>query len=339
MDARRAEEAMIKERTTTVAPVWPGWRNPASTSGQIYAAVHRGAFFKDGRVVEAENSVPAIRRADALGCDMVEVDVHFTRDGHAVVIHDPTLDRTTEAKGIVVEHDLADLTSLPLVHPESREPFDATLPALEEIFEALGDRMMINVECKTGISAIPKVASIAAASGVLDQVTVKTACSRRDELVAVAKVLEDCDKQVDYIPVVEDTMADLVFLRELYGRLSPSCIECLVGFPKDRSGYPGYYQRGLTMDGGPLFSRAARRLAQQHNTRLFLNTLYYDPRIDATQWNGGRHDELARIAPDSVFGFWIAHGATVLQTDEPEYLLSWLCQAGFREGSSGNASA
>ena len=60
------------------------------------AIAHRG-----GAALAPENTIPAFERAAALGVDAIECDVHVSKDGEVVVIHDPTLDRTTDAHGAV----------------------------------------------------------------------------------------------------------------------------------------------------------------------------------------------------------------------------------------------
>ncbi|MGB4916244.1 MAG: glycerophosphodiester phosphodiesterase family protein, partial [Propionicimonas sp.] len=65
---------------------------------------HRGA-----RRQAPENTLPAFRRAVELGAEGVEFDVQLSADGIPVVIHDETLDRTTDGHGRVVDHTLAQL--------------------------------------------------------------------------------------------------------------------------------------------------------------------------------------------------------------------------------------
>ena len=74
----------------------------------LYAA-HRG-----GALLWPENSMLAFRNALAMGADFLELDVHLSRDGEVVVIHDPTLDRTTTGTGPVRDHTLAELQDLRL---------------------------------------------------------------------------------------------------------------------------------------------------------------------------------------------------------------------------------
>lgn len=68
---------------------------------------HRGASAE-----APENTMPAFERAVALGADAIELDVHLAADGEVVVLHDPTLDRTTTGHGPVAAHAAAELARL-----------------------------------------------------------------------------------------------------------------------------------------------------------------------------------------------------------------------------------
>src|SRR5436309_1394238 len=94
---------------------------------------HRGA-----RGHEPENTVRSVRRAMELGANGIEVDVYFV-DGELIVIHDDTLDRTTNGHGPVVEQSLDFIRSLDAGKGEK-------IPTLREIFDAVDRRAFINVE-------------------------------------------------------------------------------------------------------------------------------------------------------------------------------------------------
>lgn len=68
---------------------------------------HRG-----GRGLMPENTLEAFRHADSLGVDVLEMDLHASADGHLVIIHDATVDRTTNGSGRVDSLTLAQLTAL-----------------------------------------------------------------------------------------------------------------------------------------------------------------------------------------------------------------------------------
>src|SRR3982074_3824193 len=72
-------------------------------------AAHRG-----GSLLWPENSLLAFRNAIALGADFIEFDVHLSRDGEVMVIHDPTLERTTDGQGAVRDRTVAELKALRL---------------------------------------------------------------------------------------------------------------------------------------------------------------------------------------------------------------------------------
>src|SRR5262245_13772350 len=99
---------------------------------------HRGASAE-----APENTLAAFRRAVALGIEYIELDVHLSRDGHVVVIHDVTLERTTNGYGKVQEQTLAQLQQWDAGYrfsPDSGEtfPFRATgltVPTLAEVFQ------------------------------------------------------------------------------------------------------------------------------------------------------------------------------------------------------------
>jgi glycerophosphoryl diester phosphodiesterase len=72
-----------------------------------WVVAHRG-----GTDLAPENTMEAFRRAEALGVDVLEMDLRVTADGALVVIHDSTVDRTTNGHGLVAELSLAQLQAL-----------------------------------------------------------------------------------------------------------------------------------------------------------------------------------------------------------------------------------
>lgn len=81
----------------------------AEAGSVVQIAAHRG-----GALLWPENSVRAFRNALVLGADLLEIDVHLTSDGEVVVIHDPTLERTSTGTGAVGAARLADLSHVRL---------------------------------------------------------------------------------------------------------------------------------------------------------------------------------------------------------------------------------
>lgn len=102
---------------------------------------HRGASAH-----APENTLAAFELALAQGADGIELDVKLSADGHAVVIHDATVDRTTDGHGRVRDMSLADLRTLDAGAFFAEKYRGEKIPTLEEVFDALGKRLFINVE-------------------------------------------------------------------------------------------------------------------------------------------------------------------------------------------------
>ncbi len=112
-----------------------------TTQPQIFA--HRGA-----NAVAPENTLPAFEKALELEADGIELDVQATADGALVVLHDFSLSRTTTATGLLRAHTLAQLADVD-AGVLFNESFAGTpIPTLEQVFDLVGKRCIVNVEIK-----------------------------------------------------------------------------------------------------------------------------------------------------------------------------------------------
>ena len=111
---------------------------------EIYA--HRGAS-----CCAPENTLPAFALAAKLGADGIELDVHLTKDDQLAVIHDETVERTTNGQGWVKDFTLAELQKL-CANNGMPGFADAYVPSLEEVLKLVRPtKMKVNIELKTGI--------------------------------------------------------------------------------------------------------------------------------------------------------------------------------------------
>ena len=94
-----------------------------------------------------ENSLAAYRNAIALGADGIELDVELTSDGKLLVMHDDTLDRTSTCSGCVSAYTLAAARQCALVDGHG-EPTDERPPTLAQVYAALPEDALVNVELK-----------------------------------------------------------------------------------------------------------------------------------------------------------------------------------------------
>lgn len=119
---------------------------------QIWA--HRGAS-----AYAPENTMEAFELALTQGADGIELDVQLTADGEVVVIHDETIDRTSEHSGSVKDFYLKDLRALHFnrLHPEYT---GAKIPMLSEVLDfMLSNQMVLNIELKNSIVSYPQLES------------------------------------------------------------------------------------------------------------------------------------------------------------------------------------
>ncbi len=104
---------------------------------------HRGAS-----AYAPENTLAAFQLAFELGADGIELDVSLTRDGIPVVIHDDTVDRTTNGHGAVNRMTLAQLQQLDASNQMEKYRSEK-IPTLEEVLCAVGKRGLVNIEIKS----------------------------------------------------------------------------------------------------------------------------------------------------------------------------------------------
>jgi len=113
----------------------------------VLKIAHRGA-----KAYEPENTLQAFQKALDLNSDGIELDVHLSADEHIIVIHDETIDRTTNGKGLVNDFTLAELKSY-LIDGKYQ------IPTLIEVFDLIEKRCLINIELK-GLGTANKVVEL-----------------------------------------------------------------------------------------------------------------------------------------------------------------------------------
>ena len=113
---------------------------------------HRGAS-----MYAPENTIAAFELAVEMGADAIELDTMLTADGPPLVIHDQSLERTTNGSGSVASKTVAEITLL-----DAGSAFDARfagekIPTLEEVFATVGHKILINVELKNYASPFDRL--------------------------------------------------------------------------------------------------------------------------------------------------------------------------------------
>jgi glycerophosphoryl diester phosphodiesterase len=121
---------------------------------------HRGASG-----YSPENTISSFEKAVSLICDMAELDVHLCGSGELVVIHDDTVDRTTNGSGKVSTLLLKEIKNLKI-------GFNETVPTLNEVLSRLRNRIMLNIELKGAGTAKPVFKEINNSGWARDQLLI-----------------------------------------------------------------------------------------------------------------------------------------------------------------------
>lgn len=125
-----------KQQIEKIVPYWAG-------KFPILVVAHRG--FSGAA---PENTLIAFRKGIEVGSDMIELDVHLTRDGEIAVIHDETLERTTNGKGRIVDHTLQELKKLDAGSSFGPQFAGEKIPTLKEVLDLAKGRVPVNIEIK-----------------------------------------------------------------------------------------------------------------------------------------------------------------------------------------------
>ena len=118
---------------------------------RVSVTAHRGAGS-----LEPENTLRALQRAIDLGADQIEIDVQLTKDGHLILMHDPTVDRTTNGSGKIADLTLAEIRQLDAGSGER-------VPTLDEALALVKGKVTLQIELKGPGTAAPVVRTIEAA--------------------------------------------------------------------------------------------------------------------------------------------------------------------------------
>jgi glycerophosphoryl diester phosphodiesterase len=257
-------------------------------SNYVFVTAHRG----DWRYAP-ENSLPAIEKAINMGVDIIELDVQRTKDGQFILMHDPTLDRTTTGEGDIVEWTLDSIQTLRLKNGCAIRTKEK-VPTLEEALLLMKGRILVNID--KADRYFDEVYILLEKTGTTKQVIMKGGKPVEEVKKQFGKYLD----KVIYMPIVnldkEDAEKQIqAFLKEL----KPLAFELL--FVDDANSLP---------------KQIKPQLAGQ--SLIWYNTLW-------DTMAGGHDDDRSLENPDVGYGYLIdTLGATMIQTDRPAYLIDYL---------------
>lgn len=254
----------------------------------VIVVAHRG----DWRYAP-ENSIAAIEHSIAVGVDVVELDLQLTKDSVLIVMHDATLNRTTNGKGPIAQWTLDSIRTLKLKNGCGIRT-KHTVPTLEEALIAAKGKVLINLDKADRYFNL--LMPILQKTGTTRQIIMKGPKPSDEVITEFGPYLKD----VIYMPVVklDDSNAQELMNGFING-LQPAAYELV--YASDNNDLPLKYKELL-----------------KGKSLIWYNTL----------WDtlcGGHDDDLSLEDADASFGYLIdTLGARIIQTDRAEHLLHYL---------------
>jgi glycerophosphoryl diester phosphodiesterase len=255
----------------------------------ILVTAHRGDWRN-----APENSLQAYKLAIAMGVDCIEVDLNKTSDGVIVIMHDGTIDRTTDGKGKPADYTLEQLKKFHLRNGLGIVTRH-TIPTLEEVMLLAKGKVLVNLD--KSLPYYNEAFQILKKTGTLRQAIFKTDVPYQDLHTKYSSILDS----ITFMAVVNlDKPNGRQIINDYQKTMKPVAFELI--FQKDTSAI-------LTNNA----------FIQANGAKVWINSLW--PSL-----NGGHADDMAveEFNTKDSWDWIIAHGATIIQTDRPKELLSYL---------------
>lgn len=260
---------------------------PLEDESQVWVAAHRGQW-RD----YPENSLPGILQAAKDGAEVIEIDIKRTKDGHLVLVHDATVNRTTNGTGRVEDLTLAQVKDLRLREGQGNGPAPATdlkVPTFTETLEAVkGQNILLNLD--KGWEYREQLMAELEAADMVDYGLFKGAPNAEEANAFMAAY-----PQAQYMHIINDgQVGDFA----KFTTHMPDAIEVAFNTMDDAQAQPEYLA------------------AIEAQTDLWLNSM----------WNsvgGGYTDEASLRDPDLGWQALVDMGADVIQTDDVRMINAW----------------
>jgi glycerophosphoryl diester phosphodiesterase len=261
-------------------------------SPHVMVVAHRGDQFG-----APENSLAGFENCARWGVDILEIDLRRTSDGHWVVIHDRTLERTTTGQGPVDSHTLEEIQRLRLRDRDGR-PTEHRVPTLAEVLELARGRTLVYLDkTEDHIDAVhAEVERLRATDYVLYY--------GRKPLAELQERYGALLDRITYLPKAGEGTGDLRKYLDQFAARRP--LAFILDFRDEQS---------------PVLAEVQRM--RRAGARIWASPLW-------PNYAGGRTDEAALVDPDANWGWLLDQGVSMICTDRPKELIDFLRQRGRR---------
>ena len=251
-----------------------------------------------------ENSIPAIESIIRMGVDMMELDVKMTKDSVMVLMHDKTINRMTNGKGLVSDFTYDSLMTFNMKRAHNVTTDSIKVPTLRQAFECCKDRILINVD--HAHNYYKEIVELAEEMGMTGQVLMKG----KKSIDQVAADMAPYKNNLLYMPIID------------------------INKEKGQQLFYDYVNRGVVpmafevcwQENGEEMEKCVAEIKKM-GSKLWVNTFW--PSVCG---GFGNDDDAALDAADpaDVYGQYVEMGASLIQTDRPELLIKYLESIGRR---------
>ncbi|MDY5241751.1 MAG: glycerophosphodiester phosphodiesterase family protein [Alistipes senegalensis] len=262
----------------------------------MLVASHRG----DWRTFP-ENSLPAIRSAIDKGVDIIEIDLKMTSDSVLILMHDASIDRTTTGRGRVCDITFDSICKVSLRAGQGA-PTHWKVPTLEEALLLCKGRAVVNID--QGFQFYDRIHPLLERTGMLGQTLIKGRLAASEVESVFSAYSENCL----FMPIINFGKKHHDEILRSYRQLPTPLLAYEVCWSKYTPKVKQFMQEVIA--GG---------------SKLWVNSLW-------PSQNGGLCDDAAIEGdPAAVYGKLVDMGATLIQTDRPELLISYLRSRGLHD--------
>lgn len=261
-------------------------------SKKVLVVAHRGDWRN-----APENSLQAFQNCIDMGVDMIELDLHMSKDSVLFIMHDGTVDRTTNGHGKVSDLTSDELRKLRLRAGHGIVTSHA-IPTFEEVLNLCKGKILINVD--KGYEYFSEAYALMEKTGTTRQIVIKSGHS-------IDKVLRENGEVVSkviYMPIINFNKKGAEAEINACASVRPVAIECCFGKADAEVEH-------------------LLALVRQNGSKVWINSLW--PSL-----NGGHDDDRAveQGEPDEAWGWILKQGAALIQTDRPAQLIQYLKKKG-----------
>ncbi|MEO3407755.1 glycerophosphodiester phosphodiesterase family protein [Mucilaginibacter sp. CAU 1740] len=261
-----------------------------SAQNKIQVTAHRGDWRN-----APENSVRAFQYAAAMGVDIVELDLKKTKDGVIVIMHDETINRTTNGKGKASDFTFDEIRKFGLRNGLGRVT-NNQIPTLKEVMLALkGSGVKVNLD--KSYDVYNEAYAILKETGTLKQAIFKSEVTYPELKARYPQLLDS----ITYMPVVSLD--------------KPEAKQIIVDYLKNMKPYA--FELIFTKDTSAVLKD--NKFITKTGAKVWINSLW-------ASLNAG-HDDDTAVEDGNKKDSWdwiIAHGATIIQTDRPKLMIEYL---------------